>query len=240
MWVFSPRRNCSLSTLAEKKSTWMRSMTTAIANTRQIAIGYMPKPPPFQCCATVSKIGLILFPSSAEKSSKPTLEDGCRPPPAQPHPSHPGPREQSGCRSPNRQSGACSRSPPGSCRTAVAGTGPAAVVCAVLGFAVPMAREVTFPRTRHVALSGPEHAGEAKAAGSQAILVPIRVAEGATAPAGVLLPQPPEPGAPGVPEKGALPAAAQVPALAAGTGPAVPQQRELPWVVSVDIAEPAE
>ncbi|HXL38938.1 MAG TPA: hypothetical protein VN928_00230, partial [Myxococcales bacterium] len=102
-----------------------------------------------------------------------------------------------------------------------------------------MAREVTFPRTRHVALSGPEHAAEAKAAGSQAILVPIRVAEGATAPAGVLLPQPPEAGAPGVPEKGALPAAAQVPALAAGTGPAVPQQRELPWVVSVDIAEPA-
>jgi len=102
-----------------------------------------------------------------------------------------------------------------------------------------MAREVTFPRTRHVALSGPEHAGEAKAAGSQAILVPIRVAEGATAPAGVLLPQPPEAGAPGVPEKGALPAAAQVPALAAGTGPALPQLRELPWVVSVDIAEPA-
>ena len=102
-----------------------------------------------------------------------------------------------------------------------------------------MAREVTFPRTRHVALSGPEHAGEAKATGSQAILVPIRVAEGTTAPAGVLLPQPPEAGAPGVPEKGALPAAVPVPALAAGTGPAVPQQRELPWVVSVDIAEPA-
>src|SRR6266404_5259713 len=91
MWVFSPRRNCSLSTLAEKKSTWMRSMTTAIANTKQIAIGYMPKPPPFQCCATVSKIGLILFPSSAEKSSKPTLEDGCRPPsrPASPEPPRP-------------------------------------------------------------------------------------------------------------------------------------------------------
>src|SRR5207302_471931 len=48
MWVFSPRRNCSLSTLAVKKRTWMRSMITAIAKTRQIAIGYMPKPPPFQ------------------------------------------------------------------------------------------------------------------------------------------------------------------------------------------------
>jgi hypothetical protein len=102
-----------------------------------------------------------------------------------------------------------------------------------------MAREVTFPKTRHVALSGLEQTGEAKAAGSEAILVPIRVAEEATAPAGVPLPQPAEPGGPGVPEKGALPAAAASPGLAAGTEAAAPQARELPWVVSVDVAEPA-
>jgi hypothetical protein len=102
-----------------------------------------------------------------------------------------------------------------------------------------MAREVTFPKTRHVALSGLEQPGEAKAAGSEAILVPIRVAEEATAPAGVPLPRPAEPGGPGVPEKGALPAAAPSPGLAAGTETAVPQVRELPWVVSVDVAEPA-
>src|SRR5205823_6598611 len=39
-----------------------------------------------------------------------------------------------------------------------------------------MAREVTFPKTRHVALSGLEQGAEAKSAGSEAILVPIRVA----------------------------------------------------------------
>src|SRR5258708_32312187 len=55
MWVLSPRRNCSLSTLAAKKRTWMRSMITAIANTRHRAMGYMPNPPPFQWCAIVSK-----------------------------------------------------------------------------------------------------------------------------------------------------------------------------------------
>ena len=98
-----------------------------------------------------------------------------------------------------------------------------------------MAREVTFPRTRHIALSGVEQAAEAKAAGSEAILVPIRDAAEAQGPAGVPLPPPAEPGAAGVPEKGALPAAAPVPALAAGTGSAAPQTRELPWVVSVDV-----
>jgi len=36
-----------------------------------------------------------------------------------------------------------------------------------------------------------------------------------------------------------LPAAAQVPALAAGTEPAAPQTRVLPWVISVDVSEPA-
>ena len=102
-----------------------------------------------------------------------------------------------------------------------------------------MAREVTFPRTRHLALSGLEQPGEAKATGSEAILVPIRVAAQATPPAGVPLPAPVEPGAPGVPEKGALPAAAPIPALEAGTEPPAPQVRELAWVVAVDIAEPA-
>ena len=40
-----------------------------------------------------------------------------------------------------------------------------------------MARELVFPKTRHVALSALEHAEEAKAEGGEAILVPIRVAE---------------------------------------------------------------
>ncbi|HUJ28252.1 MAG TPA: hypothetical protein VLW85_19655 [Myxococcales bacterium] len=39
-----------------------------------------------------------------------------------------------------------------------------------------MAREVAFPRTRHLALSSSGQVEEAKAAGSEAILVPIRVA----------------------------------------------------------------
>src|SRR5213075_2156863 len=217
MWVFSPRRNCSLSTLAEKKSTPMRSMITATAKTRQIAIGYMPKPPPFQWCAIVSKSEVILFPSLWRKSSSPTglpraiwvplsesaigrllLLSGtpCRP--------HPIRRKQAS---------------------------PARLRC--VRFRASMAREVTFPRTRHIALSGVEQAAEAKAAGSEAILVPIRDAAEAQGPAGVPLPPPAEPGAAGVPEKGALPAAAPVPALAAGTGSAAPQTRELPWVVSV-------
>jgi len=102
-----------------------------------------------------------------------------------------------------------------------------------------MAREVTFPRTRHIALSGLEQPGEAKAEGTEAILVPIRVAEYARGPAGVPLPPPPEPGAPGVPEKGALPAAAPASALAAGTGAVAPQVHEVPWVVSADISEPS-
>jgi hypothetical protein len=102
-----------------------------------------------------------------------------------------------------------------------------------------MAREVTFPRTRHVALSGVEQAGEAKAAGSEAILVPIRVATEAAPPADVPVPASAEPGGPGVPEKGALPAAAGTSSPAAGTGPPAPQVRALPWVVSADVSEPA-
>src|SRR3954471_23112764 len=100
-----------------------------------------------------------------------------------------------------------------------------------------MAREVTFPKSRHVALSALEQPGEAKAEGSEAILVPIRVAAEATPPPGMPLPQPVEPGAPGVPEKGALPAAAPVPALEAGTAEPVPQGRDLAWVVAADISQ---
>src|SRR5438132_3873545 len=102
-----------------------------------------------------------------------------------------------------------------------------------------MAREVTFPKTRHVALSGLEQGAEAKSAGSEAILVPIRVAARAMPPAGVPLPPPAEPGAPGVPEEGALPAAAPVPALEAGTGAPAPQVREVPWVVAADVGAPS-
>jgi hypothetical protein len=47
-----------------------------------------------------------------------------------------------------------------------------------------------------------------------------------------------EPGAPGVPEKGALPAAAPVPALEAGTEPPAPQVRQIPWVIGADIGMP--
>jgi hypothetical protein len=102
-----------------------------------------------------------------------------------------------------------------------------------------MAREVTFPRSRHVALSAVEQPGEAKAEGSEAILVPIREAARATPPPGMPLPQPVEPGAPGVPEKGALPAAAQVPAPEAGAAEPLPQGRELAWVVAADVGEPS-
>jgi hypothetical protein len=101
-----------------------------------------------------------------------------------------------------------------------------------------MAREVTFPRTRHVALSGLEQGGEAKATGIEAILVPIRVAAQVTPPAGVPLPPPVEPGAPGVPEKGALPAAAPVAALEAGTEAPAPQVRQVPWVIAADVGGP--
>ncbi len=102
-----------------------------------------------------------------------------------------------------------------------------------------MAREVTFPKTRHVALSAPGHPAEAKAEGSEAILVPIRVAAQATPPPGMPLPQPVEAGAPGVPEEGALPAAARVPALEAGTGQPLPQTREVAWIVAADVGEPS-
>ncbi len=100
-----------------------------------------------------------------------------------------------------------------------------------------MAREVTFPKSRHVALSALEQPGEAKAEGSEAIVVPIRVAAQATPPPGIPLPEPVEPGAPGVPEMGALPAAAAAPGLEAGAAETA-QTRELAWVVAADVGEP--
>src|SRR2546430_4053628 len=102
-----------------------------------------------------------------------------------------------------------------------------------------MAREVTFPKTRHVALSGLKRAGGAKWAESEAFLVPIGVPARARPPAGAPRRPPAEPGAPGVPEEGALPAAAPVPALEAGTGAPAPQVREVPWVVAADVGTPS-
>src|SRR5207248_1355040 len=109
-------------------------------------------------------------------------------------------------------------------------------------FRAPMAREISFPRTRHLALFGFGQQAEAKVGDNEAILVPIGVAADAAAggpPAGVPLPPPAQPGAPGVPEKGALPAAARGEALAAGVHEPAPQAHVLPWVVVVDVAAPA-
>src|SRR5262249_37553395 len=147
---------------------------------------------------------------------------------------------ESGCRFPNRQSAACFRppAPPAAHRALrTKRASPGRLRC--VRFRAPMAREVTFPRTRHVALSGVEQAAEAKAAGSEAILVPIRVATEATPPAGVPLPPPAQPGAPGVPEKGALPPPPRPPGPAARTEAPPPHVPVLPWVVSVDVSEPA-
>jgi hypothetical protein len=100
-----------------------------------------------------------------------------------------------------------------------------------------MARDPSFPRTRHVALSFSERPEEAKAEGAEAILLPIRSAEGEPR-AGVPLPPPEQPGAPGVPAKGDLASATPDDALSAGVHAAAPQPRELPAVVVVDIARP--
>jgi hypothetical protein len=98
-----------------------------------------------------------------------------------------------------------------------------------------MARDPSFPRTRHVALSFSERLEEAKAEGAEAILLPIRSAEGEPR-AGIPLPEPVQPGAPGAPAKGDLPAAASDDGLSAGVQPAAPQPRELPAVVAVDVS----
>src|SRR3954471_2261700 len=101
-----------------------------------------------------------------------------------------------------------------------------------------MARDPSFPRTRHVALSFSQHAGEAKAEGAEATLVPIRAATGEPR-AGMPLPPPVQPGAPGVPAKGDLPAAAGEDGLSAGVQPPALQPRELPAVVVPGVAHPA-
>src|SRR6202171_1914161 len=69
----SPRKNSPFSTLALNNSTCKRSLMTAMAKTRQRAMGYMPNPPPFQWCAIVSKKELIFYHPSAKKSSKPIV-----------------------------------------------------------------------------------------------------------------------------------------------------------------------
>src|SRR4051812_32031976 len=108
-----------------------------------------------------------------------------------------------------------------------------------------MARELVFPRTRHLVLSA---AGQAQA-GAEAAIVPVAAAEelaSAVPPVGTALPQAAQPGAPGVPEPGALPAASPVPALAPGprapaAGGTPPRAAAssppgiLPRVVEVDI-----
>ena len=92
-----------------------------------------------------------------------------------------------------------------------------------------MAREISFPRARHVALSASGHSeGQAKAEGAEAVLWPIAAAEeeALRSPAvGIPLSQPVQPGAPGVPEPGALPEA--------------PAPRLLPRVVWVDVSLPS-
>ena len=100
-----------------------------------------------------------------------------------------------------------------------------------------MARDPSFPRTRHVALSFSERPEEAKAEGAEATLLPISSAEGEPH-AGTPLPKPAQPGAPGVPAKGDLPAAASEDALSTGVHAAAPQPRELPAVVVADISLP--
>jgi hypothetical protein len=87
-----------------------------------------------------------------------------------------------------------------------------------------MARDPSFPKTRHVALSFSEQPEQAKAEGAEAILLPTRAAEGEPR-AGLPLPPPVLPGAPAVPAKGDLPAAAAT---------------ELPAMVVVDVARPAD
>ena len=98
------------------------------------------------------------------------------------------------------------------------------------------AREIAFPKTRHVALSALEQAGEAKAEGGEAILVPIQVAErqaGGQPPAGSRPPEAAQPGAPDLPQPGVLPAATEAPAAGATA-----QAHALPWAVEVDVSEP--
>src|SRR4051812_37417557 len=100
-----------------------------------------------------------------------------------------------------------------------------------------MTAPIAFPKTRHLALSALEQPEEAKAEGAEAILVPIGATAGLPV-AGVRLPEPSQPGAPGVPEPGSLPAAAATEGLAAGAAPVAVPTHPLPWTVMVDVSEP--
>jgi hypothetical protein len=83
-----------------------------------------------------------------------------------------------------------------------------------------MAREISFPKTRHVTLSAAGHSElQAKAEGAEALLLPIELAE----------------------EEARLPPVAPAEAPAPGAQPAAPAPatRVLPRLVSVDIAVPA-
>src|SRR6266550_2292101 len=108
MWLFRPRRNCSLSTLAAKKRTWMRSMITAMAKTRHKAIGYMPKPPPFQWCAIVSKKEPILSFLCGKEFENYLARPGAGHPPAVLHARPPGVRNL-GAEGPGVNRPLCSR-----------------------------------------------------------------------------------------------------------------------------------
>lgn len=98
----------------------------------------------------------------------------------------------------------------------------------VLGSTASMTREISFPRTRHLALFEGGQAAEAKAAGSEATLVPIRAAADAAPAVALVDPETPE---------GALPAAAGPERLAVGVQKAAAQPRELPEVVCVDVSQ---
>src|SRR5207237_4658069 len=194
MCDLSPRRNCSLSTLAEKKSTWMRSMITAMANTRQMAIGYIPGPPPFQCCARLSK-NWFMSRLSPERVRNRSPRGWPRPPP--PCRATLGPRAGILGAHP-RESIA---RPPPPCGTPRFGRlSPQERrfrrVWSWARFPRRMARGPEFPKVRHLALSTSERIARA-----DGVIVPFEVAQ----------PEPPEPDR-GAPE-GALPPASADPAL---------------------------
>src|SRR6267378_1895369 len=227
MCALSPRRNCSLSTLAEKNSTWTRSMMTAMAKTRQMAMGYMPGPPPFQCCARVSKNWFIV--SSAPQRVRNPPCRGMGSPDALPlsiargHP-----------RLARRILGAHARDaivrplpPRGSARRGAVVSeirllaGAFASSADRLASRLRMASGPDFPKVRHIALSTAE-----PGAGADALIVPFEAAQ----------PEPAEP-AQGAPE-GALPAAARAAAPAATGVPPTPPtpSPSVARVVVVDVA----
>src|SRR5438067_4142871 len=138
MWALRPRKNCSLSTLAEKNSTCTRSMMTAMANTRQMAIGYIPKPPPFQCCARVSKNWFIVS-SGRRKSRLARRNVGCAWPGCNRSPAS-GPRQRRKARPDVTQ-----------------------WTCFALNIESGMARGPEFPKVRHIAVSEGERSAAADA-----------------------------------------------------------------------------